>query len=49
VTGEQAEAISAALRPVAGRYAVPGLADVDFQVERTAVRDQQGNVISQVG
>lgn len=49
VTGEQAEAISAALRPVAGRYAVPGLADVAFQVERTAVRDQQGNVISSVG
>lgn len=49
VTGEQAEAISAALRPTAGRYTAPGLPGIEFQVERTAVRDQQGNVISSVG
>lgn len=49
VTAEQAESIGASLRPVAGRYEVPGLPDVEFQVERTAVRDQQGNVISSVG
>lgn len=49
LTAEQAESVGASLRPVAGRYEAPGLPDIAFQVERTAVLDQQGNVISHVG
>ncbi len=49
VTGEQAASIGGTLRPVAGRYDVPGLPDIVFQVERTPIRDQQGNITSYVG
>jgi hypothetical protein len=43
------KAVAAALRPVAGTYEVPGLPELVFRVERTAVRDQQGNVTGHVG
>lgn len=49
VTPTQAESISATLRPVAGTYVAPGLAQVVFRVERTAVRDHEGNVTGYVG
>ena len=49
LTDAQAEAVAAALRPVAGIYEVPGLPELVFRVERTAVRDQQGNVTGHVG
>lgn len=49
LTDDQAEAVAAALRPVAGTYPVPGLPELVFHVERTAVRDQQGNVTGHVG
>jgi len=49
VTHQQAEAIRATLRPVAGTYVAPGLAQVVFQVERTAVRDHDGNITGYLG
>ncbi len=49
LTDDQAEAVAAALRPVAGTYEVPGLPELVFRVERTAVRDQQGNVTGHIG
>ncbi|MGI8537581.1 MAG: suppressor of fused domain protein [Mycobacteriales bacterium] len=49
VTHQQAEAISATLRPVAGTYVAPGLAQVVFQVERTAIRDHDGNITGYLG
>ena len=49
VTHQQAEAVSATLRPVAGTYVATGLAQVVFQVERPAVRDHDGNITGDVG
>jgi len=44
VTHQPAEAVSATLRPVVGAYVAPGLAQVVFQVERTAASDHDGNI-----
>ena len=43
------EAVRGALRPVAGRYVVPGLKGVAWDVRQTQIRDSSGTVVQTIG
>lgn len=49
LNSEAAMAISHALVPKAGKFSIPAAGGLIFEVQRTTIRDQQGNVKSVVG
>jgi suppressor of fused len=49
LTDERIKALVDTLRPYAGEYVVDGLADVCWRVEKTVIRDGQGNPIETIG
>lgn len=49
LTSEAAMAISHALAPKAGKFSIPTAGGLIFEIQRTTIRDQKGNVKSVVG
>lgn len=43
------QALAAAVPPVAGRYTLPGVPELTFEVVQTHIRNQQGEVVETIG
>jgi len=49
ITPKAAEEVQAAVRPVAGTYRFPSIPDVEIVVERSPIKDRDGNVVEWIG